>query len=97
MQRASNKSINAICERLNKALGRPLTYCDKQQGADFKSNIGHIHHWSTGSGHNLASVCTETGGISIIMYANTRRELLANAEAYLKGIYEGKALTEHGQ
>lgn len=85
--RITDKHLDALCERLNKITGSPMTYMD----GDRHILVGHFHIDSSYGGWNLARTMNTSGGITCPISAGhlPARELYERMYAYIRGIEFG--------
>lgn len=93
MERITIKHLRALCDRLNKVTGSPMTYAQPyEQGKPFCSNIGNYHIDQAYGGYMLARVMSTGGGISCPLSHGhiPARDLYERTHAYLAGFEHGK-------
>lgn len=87
MERITEKQLEAVVERLNRATDSPLASWTKT-GAGIKANLGN-YHLDYAYGHvSLNRMVTGGGGVERILPGGTKRELYHQLHAYLAGIVE---------
>lgn len=87
MERISEKDLENVVLRINRAAGTPLTYATSI-GNDRVINIGHYHLDFAYGGVKLVQTMNHGGGIRNITTSGygTKRELYHQLHAYLAGI-----------
>ena len=87
MERITNKHLEAVCERLNKVLDRPLAPWSRVDGQNV-ANIGNFHISHAYGGVCLHEMCNEHGGVRTpLVYGHVpKRELYNRMHAMLDGI-----------
>jgi hypothetical protein len=83
MTRITEKQLQALCDRINRATGSPM-----QPWVDGKAQIGNYHISFAYGGVNLERMHNEGGGVScpIGMGHVPKRELWDRMQAYLSGL-----------
>ena len=84
MQRITNKNLDALCERLNRATNNPLSY----RAEDGSIAIGHYHISGAYGGVQLHQTVNDGGGVRDVLRCGytTKRDLWNQMHAYLSGI-----------
>ncbi len=97
MDRITQKDLEVLTERINKAAGSPLTPYTRNgetghRLAEFHANIGNYHLDYAFGGVELHRMVNEHGGITGISRGGhgTKRELYEFMFAYLDGLRDGK-------
>lgn len=87
MSRITQKDLECLVERINKATGSPVATCTKQTNKQYVWNIGNYHLDYAYGGVKLVRTCNEGGGISNISTGGfgTKRELYNWMQAFLVG------------
>jgi len=83
MSRITRKQLDALEQRLNVALDRPIVAYQ-----DGKAQIGHIHLYGCNGALNIYAMCNESGGVHGLAYCLTTRE----AYEWLQGALTGLSL-----
>jgi 2,4-dienoyl-CoA reductase-like NADH-dependent reductase (Old Yellow Enzyme family) len=90
MQRITEKDLQNIATRINRAAGTPLTYSDKREDGKFTANIGNYHLDFAYGGVCMVQTMNEGGGIRNVTTGGycTKRELYHQMQSYLAGLEE---------
>jgi hypothetical protein len=86
MARITRKQLDALEQRLNVALDRPIVAYQ-----DGKAQIGHIHLHGCNGGLNIYVMGNEAGGVGGLAYGLTTRE----AYEWLQGALTGLSLIKN--
>jgi hypothetical protein len=87
MERVTAKQLDQMAEVINNQLGVTATEAwTRQKDGTYKANIGYHHVMSSGYGSSLVRLCSEGGGVSDILRANTKRELMQQMRAFSYGL-----------
>jgi hypothetical protein len=91
-QRITQKDLERMVLRINRALNRPETPYGKDENGRFKANLGNFHISSAYGGVALEEVQTDGGGVRRVSVGGyePKRALYAWMIAFLSGI-EGTA------
>jgi len=88
MERITQKDLERIVLRINRALNRPETPYGKDENGRFKANLGNFHISGAYGGVALEEIQTDGGGarrVSTDGYG-TKRQLYTWMTAFLSGI-----------
>ena len=91
MERITQKQLEYLVERINKATNSPLaSYTRTPEG--HRANIGNYHLSYAYGGVKLERMCNEGGGVNTVSTGGfgTKRELYDWMRAYLDGMDEKK-------
>ena len=89
MERITEKQLEAVVERLNRATKSPLSSWTKTD-AGIKANLGNYHLDFAYGAVSLNRMVTDGGGVERILPGGTKRELYHQLHAYLNGIAVAK-------
>jgi len=84
-QRVTEKQLEAIVDRINKATNQPATPYTKTPSGP-KANIGNYHLGFQYGGVSLQQMHNEGGGVNVIFETSPKRELADKMHAFLFGI-----------
>jgi hypothetical protein len=86
--RITEKQLDALCERLNKATGSPLAAYTRRDDGTLRANVGNYHISHAYGGVCLHRMCDESGGVTTPLSTGhvPKRELWNLMHAYLRGI-----------
>ena len=90
MARVTNADLENTIERLNEISGMPLTPSSRDENGKYVSNVGNYHLYQA-YGSSALHQQHKSGGANTIFGLTTKRELLAQIQAYIKGIYSREA------
>ena len=83
MNRVTVRMLASKCERINKALNRPVEYLDSAG----KVNVGHFHFDHAYSGYAFCETVNAMGGVrNVFGNYRTRREALDSVLAFMSGL-----------
>ena len=87
-QRITQKDLERIVLRINRALNRPETPYGKDENGRFKANLGNFHISGAYGGVALEEVQTDGGGVRRVSTDGygTKRQLYTWMTAFLSGI-----------
>lgn len=87
-QRITDTMLDALCERLNKATGSPLTPYTRTAEHGLKANVGNFHISHAYGGVCLHRMSNTGGGVTTPLSAGhvTKRELWNEMHAFLRGL-----------
>lgn len=88
MERITIKHLRALCERLNRITGSPMTYSSHKAGEPFCSNIGHFHISQAYGGYCLQRVSNTSGGVSCPLFHGhmPARHVYNEMHAFIRGL-----------
>jgi hypothetical protein len=91
MQTITEKQLQAVCERINRATGQPLEPYTKTQ-TGFKTNIGNYHLDHAYGGVSLHRMTSEGGGVTDVFSCGhvPKRDLANRMWAFLNGLEAAK-------
>lgn len=91
MTRITNKQLDNLVNRINKATGSPSTYITVKDGQRI-ININHYHLDSAYGGVKIVRTCNDGGGIQDISRNGygTKRQAYDFMEAFLIGLEANK-------
>jgi len=85
--RITLKNLEAVVDRINNALDRPMTPWTKTT-----ANIGNFHLYGAYGGYALHEMISEGGGVNDIFGGYmTKRELWEKMHAFLRGVNVSKS------
>ena len=89
MQRITRKHLDALADRINNALGTPLTQYTRQSDGKLNANIGHHFFDGAYGGWQLSKIESIGGSQSapLGLGYSPARQALAEGEAFLRGIH----------
>ena len=84
MQRITNNHLQAMCDRINRLTGSPMTYMDDNR----KILIGHYHISGAYGGVSLHRTMNDGGGVTEVLRCGhvTKRDLYERMCAYIYGL-----------
>jgi len=87
-QRITQKDLEHLVSRINRALNRPETPYGKDENGKFKANLGNFHISGAYGGVALEEIQTDGGGVRRISTDGygTKRQLYTWMTAFLSGI-----------
>jgi hypothetical protein len=87
-QRITQKDLERIVLRINRALNRPETPYGKDENGRFKANLGNFHISGAYGGVALEEVQTDGGGVRRVSTDGygTKRQMYTWMTAFLSGI-----------
>lgn len=93
MKRITIKDLRAVCDRLNRVTGSPLTPYTRTDTA-FTANIGNFHISQAYGGYCLHRMHNSGGGVSTPLSGGhgPARDLYNEMHAYLRGFEAGQGL-----
>jgi hypothetical protein len=85
--RITEKQLEAVCDLLNRELGRPMEPWSKTDDG-YKANIGNFHISHAYGGVSLHEMVTDGGGVNDVFSQGhcPKRELFSRIHAMLDGI-----------
>jgi hypothetical protein len=88
MNRITNKQLEAVCERINRATGSPLTPWTRGDDGRLHANIGNYHISGAYGGVQLHRMYNDGGGVEDVFRTGygTKRELFNQMQAFLVGV-----------
>ena len=90
MERITQKTLQAVVDRINRTAGTPFTPYRKS-GEKFVAEIGNYHLDYAYGGVKLVQMSNESGGIRTITTGFVpKRELYNQLHAFLNGLEAGK-------
>jgi len=86
--RITQKDLERIVLRINRALNRPETPYGKDENGRFKANLGNFHTSGAYGGVALEEIQTDGGGVRRVSTDGygTKRQLYAWCSAFLAGL-----------
>lgn len=85
MERITEKQLEAVVERVNRATESPLASWTKT-ATGTKANLGNYHLEYAYGYVSLNRMVTDGGGVERILPGGTKRELYHQLHAYLAGL-----------
>lgn len=85
MERITEKQLEAIVLRLNRAMGRPETPYTDIEGK-YTANIGNFHLYNAYGRIGVHEMATDGGGVRRVVDLGTKRETAEALWNILKGI-----------
>lgn len=91
MNRITEKQLEAVCARINRATGSPLETYTRQEDGRLKANVGNYHISHAYGGVALHRMSNESGGVTTPfgMGHEPKRALIEKMWAFLAGIEAG--------
>jgi len=88
MERITQKDLERMVLRINRALNRPETPYGKDENGRFKANLGNFHISGAYGGVALEEIQTNGGGVRRVSTDGygTKRQLYTWMTAFLSGI-----------
>lgn len=87
MERITQKDLECLTDRINKATNSPMASYTRTDGIS-KANIGNYHLSYAYGGVKLERMCNESGGVNTVSIGGfgTKRELYNWMQAFLSGM-----------
>ena len=88
MDRITEKYLQAVCDRINKATGSPMSPYTKEADGRFTANIGCYHLDHAYGGVNMVRMDNDMGGVTNVFGCGciAKRALADRMHAFLAGI-----------
>lgn len=81
--------LHAVANRINQILDTPRTAWDhSKDGKMSVSNVGNYHVHEGFKCFELHRIANECGGVSLVIWARTKRELYLQMHAFIQGAAE---------